>query len=91
MVFHYDYARPHTAEFIDAYLATNQMTRVPYSAFSFDLAPSDFYVFGKLKAVLKGSSFEDENEFLCDMIEVLSDIFLQELEAVSEEWLIRLD
>jgi hypothetical protein len=25
------------------------------------------------------------------MIEVLSDIFLQELEAVSEEWLIRLD
>jgi hypothetical protein len=34
---------------------------------------------------------EDEDELLCDMTKVLSDISLQELEAVFEEWLIRFD
>jgi hypothetical protein len=58
------------------------MTRVLYPTFSPDLAPSDFHLFGNFKAVLKGSSFEDEEKLLRGVRGVLSDISLQELEAV---------
>jgi hypothetical protein len=62
IVLHYDNARPHTTRRVDAYLVANQMTRVLHLVFSPDLASSDFYLFGKLKAVLNGSSFENKDE-----------------------------
>jgi hypothetical protein len=46
----------------------NQIIKITHPALSPDLAPSGFYLFGKLKVVLKGSSFKDEDEFLCDLI-----------------------
>jgi hypothetical protein len=51
----------------------------------------DFYRFGKLKIALMGAAFADDNELLQDVMEVLNGISREELEAVFEEWLLRLD
>jgi hypothetical protein len=67
------------------------LTWAPHPAFSLDLAPSDFYLFGKLKMALMGAAFADDDQLLQGVMEVLNGISREELEAVFEERLLRLD
>ena len=41
------------------FLATKQITVLEHSACSPDLAPSDFFLFPKIKEILKGRHFDD--------------------------------
>ncbi len=55
-----DNARPHTAKTMETLrkLKWNLLTHPPYSP---DLAPSDFYLFGRLKSDLQGMRFADND------------------------------
>jgi hypothetical protein len=90
MVVHFDNETPCTAKCTIDYLRVNRLTPAPHPAFSLDLTPSDFYLSGKLKMVLMGAVFAHD-ELLQDVIEVLNGISREELEAVVEESLLRLD
>jgi hypothetical protein len=68
-----------------------KMTRTPHPSFSPDLAPSDFYLFGRLKTTMKGCLFEDENELWVGIISELNKISREQLETVFQEWVLRLD
>jgi hypothetical protein len=72
-------------------IAVKKRTRAPHPPFSPDLAPWDFYLFARLKATMKGSLFEDENELLAGIISELNKISREELEIVFQEWVLRLD
>jgi hypothetical protein len=61
------------------------MRRAPQLAYSPDLAPSEFYLFGKLKATLMRSVFENEQEFLDGIMRVLDRIMSDEHESVFKE------
>jgi hypothetical protein len=63
----------------------------PHQPSSPDLAPSDFYLFGKVKTALRGQIFEEENELVAAVKEVLTTISRDELESVSADWLRKLD
>jgi hypothetical protein len=91
IVLHFDNASPHTAAVSLDFLRSNRMRRAPQAPFSPDLAPSDFYLFGKLKTALMGSEFEDEQGLLGGVMAVLNGITSDELESVFEEWVRRLD
>jgi hypothetical protein len=67
------------------------MKRAPHPAFSPDLAPSDFYLFGKIKTALMGAVFASEQELLDGVLGVIHTISREELESVFEDWLSRLD
>jgi len=41
------------------FFATNQITMLEPPAYSSDLAPSDFFLFPKIKEILKGRHFDD--------------------------------
>jgi len=41
------------------FLATKQITVLKYPAYSLDLAPSEFFLFLKIKEILKGRHFDD--------------------------------
>jgi len=41
------------------FLATKQINVLEHSAYSTDLAPSDFVLFPKIKGILKGRHFDD--------------------------------
>jgi hypothetical protein len=60
-VLHFDHATPHTAKCTIDYLRADRLTRAPRPAFSPDLAPSDFYLFGKLKKALMGAAFAEDD------------------------------
>jgi hypothetical protein len=63
MVVHFNNATPHTAKCTIDYLRANRVTRARHPAFSPDLAPSGFYLFGELKVTLMGAAFADETSF----------------------------
>ena len=43
----------------EEFLATKQITVLEHPAYSPDLAPSDFFLFPKIKEILKGGHFDD--------------------------------
>jgi histone-lysine N-methyltransferase SETMAR len=43
----------------DEFLATKQITVLEHPAYSLDLAPSDFFLFPKIREILKGRHFDD--------------------------------
>ena len=49
VILHHDNARPHTAHATAAAIAAKGWTVLPHPAYSPDLAPSDFHIFGPLK------------------------------------------
>jgi hypothetical protein len=67
------------------------MRRDRQPPFSPDLAPSDFYLFGKLKTTLMGSVFGNEQKLLDVIMRVFDRITRDELESVFEEWVARFD
>ena len=56
---HHDNAPVHMALSVREFLATKQITVLEHPAYSPDLAPSDFFLFPKLKEILKGRQFDD--------------------------------
>ena len=58
-ILHHDNAPAHTALSVREFLATKQITGLEHPAYSPDLAPSDFFLFPKIKEILKGRHFND--------------------------------
>jgi hypothetical protein len=56
---HHDNAPADTALYVREFLATKQITVLEHPAFSPDLAPSDFFLFPKIKEIMKGRHFDD--------------------------------
>jgi hypothetical protein len=67
------------------------MKRPPHPALSPDLAPSDFYLFGKIETALMRSKFENEQELLDGVLGVVNAISRDAFGGVFEAWLSRLD
>jgi histone-lysine N-methyltransferase SETMAR len=56
---HHDNAPVHRALSVREFLATKQITVLEHPAYSPDLAPSDLFLFPKIKEILKGRHFDD--------------------------------
>jgi histone-lysine N-methyltransferase SETMAR len=58
-------AHPHTSLQTQEAIAKFGWTVLPHPPYSHDLGPSDFHLFGPLKATLRGTSFEDDKSVIC--------------------------
>jgi hypothetical protein len=67
------------------------MRLAPHPGNSYDLAPSDFFLFVYVKACLKGMVFLSYEELLDAIGEVVTSIKLETLSAVFEHWTKRLE
>lgn len=88
---HVDNAKPHTSKYSIRFLESHGMKKVPHPAFSPDLAPSDFFLFGYLKKCLEGQSFQTRDELFSMINQILSEIPEQMLKDSFEEWKKRLE
>ena len=61
-ILHHDNAPAHTALSVREFLATKQITVFEHPAYSPDLALSDFFLFLKIKEILKGRHFDDNDD-----------------------------
>ena len=67
------------------------LSQMPHPAYSPDLAPSDFYLFGRLKNNLLGKEFRTESELKQAVLDDLDKISYQELRRVFNNWVLRLN
>jgi histone-lysine N-methyltransferase SETMAR len=75
---------------IDAELRRLGVTRLPQPAYSPDLSPCDFHLFGYIKEVLQGLTFDTEAQLRCQL-DILMVAFNREARRrVFEEWKQRL-
>jgi hypothetical protein len=63
-IVHADNACPHTAKVTLDFLRRNAMKRAQHPPYSPDFAPSDFYLFGRVKQLLTGYEFADREALL---------------------------
>jgi histone-lysine N-methyltransferase SETMAR len=91
LVVHTDNARTDTAQKCRTFCEENGMRLAPHSPYSYDLAPSDFFLFGYVKERLKEMVFPSYEELLDAIGEVVTGIELETLTVVFEHWAERLE
>jgi len=73
-ILHHDNAPAHAALSVREFLVTKQITVLEHPAYSPDLASSDFFLFPKVKEILKGRHFDDIDDIRINTTAALKDI-----------------
>ena len=87
---HMDNAPPHRAKCTQMLLNGMQITTLPHPPYSPDLAPSDFWLFGHLKEILKGTRFTTADELAEAVRRELHNFKPHLLRRVYNSWIRRL-
>jgi hypothetical protein len=90
LIVHADNACFQTAKITLQYMEQNLMQRAPHPAYSPDLAPSDFSLFGYVKQRLSGCQFADQDSILRAVSDILAGIEKVTLESHLHDWMQRL-
>ena len=83
---HHDNAPAHSAHVIHAFLAKNSMSLVRQAPYFPDLVPCDFWLFPKLKTILKWRRFQSREDIMKKLTEELGSIPEEEFKRCSEKW-----
>ena len=83
---HHDNAPAHTALSVRQFLATEQITVLEHPAYSPDLAPDDFFLFPKIKEILKGMNFDDIDDIRSNTTAALKAIPQNQFQNCFEGW-----
>ena len=67
-------------------LATKEITVLEHPAYSLDLAPSDFFLFPKIKEILKGRHFDDIDDVRGNTAAALKAIPQNQFQNYFEGW-----
>jgi len=70
----------------EEFLATKQITVLEHPAYSLDLVPSDFFLFLKIKEILKGRHFDDIDDIRSNTIAALKAIPQNQFQNCFEGW-----
>ena len=87
---HHDNAPAHSALTIRQFLTSKQVTTLDHPPYSPDLAPSDFFLFPKLKSVLKGNRFENIDDIKDETTTFLKNIKEVDFSACFDAWKTRM-
>jgi len=83
---HHDNAPAHAALLTRRFLTDNKMTVVPHPPYSPDLAPSDLFLFPKLKMKLKGRRFQTVEEIQAETQAVLNTLRENDFQECFKTW-----
>jgi len=84
---HHDDAPAHTALSVREFLAIKQITVLEHPACSPDLAPSDFFLFPKIKEIFEGRHFDDTDNNRSNTMAVLKVIPQNQFQNCFEGWI----
>jgi hypothetical protein len=88
---HHDNESCHAAPSVRDFLAKHSIPVVPHPPYSPDLAPCDFFLFPRLKSILKGKRFQDVAEIQLITTRQLQAIPKQAYQTCIEKWKDRCD
>jgi histone-lysine N-methyltransferase SETMAR len=84
-----DNCRVHFSKVAEQFLEANDILRILHPPYSPDLARSDFWLFERIKTALAGAEFDEPEQLLSAITELLNTISVEELRAVFDEWVER--
>ena len=90
MRIHWDNARPHVSASTRDMVKSLGAQILPHPPYSPDLAPSDFFLFGHVKRLLRGSVFGDESSLVAKVAELARGFSEILLCSVFDDWKSRL-
>jgi len=85
-ILHQDNAPAHNALSGKQFLANKNITVLEHPPYSPDLTPCDFYLFPKIKSVLKGTHFVSVEDVKAKTAEILNSLTDHDLRNCSEHW-----
>ena len=88
---HHDNAPAHNALSIRQFLAENIIAVLEQPPYSPDLAPCDFFLFPKLKGVIKGTRFQDSKAITTAVMKELRVIPMESSQKCIEAWQQRIE
>ena len=90
LVLHWDNARPHVSNVTTGLFGASGVTTLPHPPYSPDVAPCDFYLFGYLKHLLAGQSFDNADDLVQAIWKIMEQIPKSVYVSVYTEWMTRL-
>ncbi|KAA6385817.1 MAG: putative mariner transposase [Streblomastix strix] len=86
LLLHMDNATSHTAKYTKNYIAKSSLTQIRHPAYSPDLAPSDYYLFGVLKKNLKGNHAKSPEQLQQLVENALNSLRPSDLKRALDGW-----
>jgi hypothetical protein len=83
---HYDNAPTHSLRLIQDFLAKHGIPQVRQAPYSTDMAPCDFWLFPKLKMLLKGFRFESREDIMKNATARLVAIPKEDFQKCFQQW-----
>jgi hypothetical protein len=90
VIMHLDNARPHNSRKSNECLTEFRARRVPHPAYSPDRAPSDFFLFGTVKAELQNYEIHSREDLILAIRAIFDQIYKEMLISVYVSWIERL-
>ena len=88
---HHDNAPAHTALSMKQFLVWKEITTLHHPPYSLDLAPGDFFLFPKLKRILKGTRFQEVEDIKTSVMRHLKTITKEEFWQCFKAWSKRME
>jgi hypothetical protein len=88
---HLGNARGHNAKRSRQEIARTKVSRVVHLAYSPDVAPSDFFLFGHLTGEMAGFSANSRADILSEIRRIFQEMTKETLVAVYDEWITQLE
>ena len=88
---HQDNARPHVSRMTTDFLRDQKISIIEHPPYSPDLAPADFFLFPRLKKIMRGTCYRDDEQVRRAVCRVLAQISEDGLLAAFQEWVKRLE
>jgi hypothetical protein len=85
-ILYHDNAPAYTARSVREFLATKQISVLDHPASSPDLAPNDFFLFEKVKEILKGKYFVDIDDIRSNTTAALKAVPQNQFQNCFEVW-----
>jgi histone-lysine N-methyltransferase SETMAR len=90
MFIHMDNARPHTAKMTQKTISQLDLQPLEHPAYSPDLAPTDFFLWGYVKEQLKGYNFDTSDDLFAAIVSIIEGITREMRQRVLSKWVERL-
>jgi histone-lysine N-methyltransferase SETMAR len=84
-----DNCRVHFSKATEQFITENHIERAPHPPYSPDLTPSDLWIFGHVKALLVGQTFDEREQLPEAMTQFLNEIRPPEVVVVVSHWVER--
>jgi histone-lysine N-methyltransferase SETMAR len=81
----------HNGKMITQEISDAKFERLPHPAYSPDLSPCDFWLFGMLKQKVKDRAFQRLEEILEAVTLLSNDVTFEQLQSIFLNWMERLE